>query len=139
MIPLKRLRAHHYRAMALRLQGLTLPQIAKAIGKSEKTVSVWFGSKEQVLFRREFERLQEEVIERTKNAMLGSADKAASTLVKLLDHVNGSIRLNAAKELLDRTGFKPEDTLYIKGELPVKLYDFEDEYPDSEEPGDGED
>lgn len=103
------LKPHHYRAMEMRLAGLTMQQIAEELGFSRKTVEKWFwGGHPQ--FRAEWQRILDEHIERARNTLLKAAPAAAETIAKLAQQAtNENVRLGAAKDVLDRAGLKPAE------------------------------
>ena len=51
------------------------------------------------------------------------AAKAFKTQTKLLDSKNDMVRYMAAKDILDRAGFKPDEKLKVEGSLPVFIVD----------------
>ena len=102
---IRNLEGKHYEAMFLRLQGLQYREIAAKFGVAEITVRNWFCLDD--LFRAEFERLKNELIEEAKHSLISAAPKAVKKLIELLDVDNPKIALEAAKDLLDRIGMKP--------------------------------
>lgn len=131
---LKKINATHKQAMLLHCQGMLIDQIAEQIGRSPGTVENWFYRDKT--FRTEYEKFKQEYIEDvTKTArerMQGAADEAMQTLLILMANSESDrIRLDAAKDILDRTGFKAEDILNIKGnqelEINIALTGDEDE------------
>lgn len=121
---LKKISSRHKQAMLLRMQGLNYEQIAEQIGVGPSIVENWFYR--DTTFRTEFEKFAQEYIEEiTKTArerMQSAADQAMQTLVELLNSQNERIRLDAARDLLDRTGFKPEDILTLKGTQDIEIH-----------------
>lgn len=91
--------------LALMLTGeLTQKEIAKKIGVTEQTIVNWKKKKE---FEEEFNTALLKKINLT-------AAKAFKTEVALLDMADSdSVRLNAAKDILDRAGFKPKDEIEL--------------------------
>jgi hypothetical protein len=47
----------------------------------------------------------------TREALSGSTEKAAATLKGALDDTSASVRITAAKDILDRTGYAKEDKI----------------------------
>lgn len=91
--------------LALMLAGeFTQKEIAKKIGVTEQTIVNWKKKKE---FEEEFNKALHKKINLT-------AAKAFKTEVALLDMADSdSVRLNAAKDILDRAGFKPKDEIEL--------------------------
>lgn len=113
---LKRLGATHYEAMALRLTGSTIDEIAVAINKKPATVDNWFYRDET--FRKEFEERRNKHIERAKDILEAAAPKAAERMLELIKEKgkNAKVALGAAKDILDRAGLKPVDKHEHRGE-----------------------
>lgn len=91
--------------LALMLTGeMTQKDIAKKLGVTEQTITNWKKKKE---FEEEFNTALYKKINLT-------AAKAFKTEVALLDMADSdSVRLNAAKDILDRAGFKPKDEIEL--------------------------
>lgn len=86
---------------------LTQKQIAKQIKMTEQTICNW---KKDAEFMAAYNKL-------LRSSLQSVAAKAARTLTSLLDAESEQVRLNAAKDILDRAGFKPEDKLAINGNV----------------------
>lgn len=86
---------------------LSQKQIAKQIKMSEQTICNW---KKDAEFMAQYNKL-------LRSSLQSVAGKAVRTLVSLLDADSEQVRLNAAKDVLDRAGFKPEDRLAINGNV----------------------
>lgn len=86
--------------------GLTQREIAKKLDINESTISRWQKNPEYINHKLELE----------KKYLSFLASKAIRTLNDLLDDDNGNVRLGAAKDILDRTGFK----LSEKQEISIK-------------------
>ena len=120
--------------MLLHCQGMNYEQIAEQVGVAPSTVENWFYR--DTTFRAEYEKFKQEYIEditkTAKERMQKAADEAMQTLLILMANSESDrIRLDAAKDILDRTGFKAEDILNIKGnqelEINITLTGDEDE------------
>lgn len=86
---------------------LTQKAIAKKIQVSEQTICNW---KKDPEFVAEHNKL-------LRASLRSVATKAARTLVDLLKAESEQVRLNAAKDILDRAGFKPEEKVEINGNV----------------------
>ena len=86
---------------------MTQKEIAKAIKMTEQTICNWKKNDE---FMAEHKKL-------VRYSLYSVATKAANTLISLLDADSEQVRLNAAKDILDRAGFKPEDKVEINGNV----------------------
>lgn len=80
---------------------MTQKQIAAEIGVSEATICNW---KKDIEFMTEYNEVM-------KESMLMVAAKAFNTMNRLLSARSEKVRLLAAKDLLDRAGFKPTDKM----------------------------
>lgn len=80
-------------------------EIAKMINVTEKTICAW---KKDDEFMKELDYLI--VI-----SIRSVAAKAFKTQTKLLDSKNDMVRYMAAKDILDRAGFKPDEKLKVEG------------------------
>ena len=96
----KKLTGQQIKCIELMLDGKTQVEIANEIGVAEVTVSRW---KKQDLFR---EKLKEAVnLKFERMAVI-----AQLTIQNLATNAQSeSVRLNAAKDILDRGGYKPID------------------------------
>ena len=86
---------------------LTQKQIAAEIKVSEQTICAW---KKDPEFIDEYNKLM-------RTTVRSVAAKAFKTLTSLLDADSEQVRLNAAKDILDRAGFKPEERVEINGNV----------------------
>lgn len=101
----------HQKAIALLFEGnLTKKQIAEELKITERTLYNWTNDLD-------FVRGQKEYSERQLNKY---APKAIRTLHRLLDAESENVQLGAAKDILDRTGFKAKDELELSGGLDIK-------------------
>ena len=103
----KKLTGQQIKCIELMLDGKTQVEIANEIGVAEVTVSRW---KKQDLFR---EKLKEAVnLKFERMAVI-----AQLTIQNLATNAQSeSVRLNAAKDILDRGGYKPIDEQKITAE-----------------------
>ncbi len=88
-------------------KGMTLEEIAAAVGVSRQTVSKWMNHDE--LFRAEYDR-------RIRELNKYATAYAMSTLIELLESKHAPTRLGAAKDLLDRAGMKPAEDVNLHGD-----------------------
>lgn len=90
-------------------------EIAKKLGVNETTVSKWKRSKE-------FDELYNE---KQNEYLKDLSAPALRTMKDLLNARSELVRFNAAKDILDRTGFKPADKIDMESDLTII---FEDDY-----------
>ena len=93
--------------------GLSQREIAKKLDLNESTISRWQKDQEYINYKSEQE----------KKFLNSLASKALRTLNDLLDDENGNVRLGAAKDILDRAGFKPTDKVDLTAESRVVIVD----------------
>ena len=91
----------------------TQKQIADEIKISEATICNWKKNEEFI----------SEYTSSLKKAMKDVAAKAFQTEIKLLSARSEMVRLLAAKDLLDRAGFKADEKLQIEGTAKVMIVD----------------
>lgn len=119
----KKISSRHKPALLLRMQGLNYEQISEQLGVGVSTVENWFYR--DATFRDAIEQFKQQYIDEiTKTArerMQSAADQAMQTLIELLGSNNERVRLDAARDLLDRCCFKPEDKLELKGTLDTSV------------------
>ena len=115
----KKLTGQQIKCIELMLDGKTQVEIANEIGVAEVTVSRW---KKQDLFR---EKLKEAVnLKFERMAVI-----AQLTIQNLATNAQSeSVRLNAAKDILDRGGYKPidEQKITADGDFCITI-DYGDE------------
>ncbi len=92
----------------------TQKEIAGVVKVSEQTICTW---KKNFAFMDEYETLMRQQFQ-------VMAAKAFKTQIALLDSKNDMVRHLAAKDLMDRGGFKPEDNVKFEGMVPVIIYDY---------------
>lgn len=89
---------------------LTKCKIAEELKITEQTLYNWQKDTD-------FIKAQKEYSDRQLNKY---APKAIRTLHRLLDAESENVQLGAAKDILDRTGFKTKDELELSGGLDIK-------------------
>ena len=94
----------------------TQRQIAKELGVSEETISRW---KTREDYSREYKKVERKYF----NSLTA---KAIRTLIDLLDSDNGNVRLGAAKEILDRNGYKATEKVDLEIIKPEIVFDVDD-------------
>lgn len=112
--------SRHRSAMRMEIAGHTTNDIAQELGFNVQRLSLIMNSP---LYIEEKEKLERDVkrefveaegkklsMDKTHQELQDNSEKAAKTLVGALDDVSsGSVRINAAKEILDRTGYVKEE------------------------------
>lgn len=102
-------------ALELFLEGeLNQKEIAQQIGVTEQTIVNWKKNEE---FITEFN----DAIKGKLHTAAGKALKRELELLKRAD--SDSVSLNAAKDILDRAGFKADSLVKLDGKLDVNQYD----------------
>ncbi|WFD09958.1 phBC6A51 family helix-turn-helix protein [Tepidibacter hydrothermalis] len=91
----------------------TQKEIAKQINITEKTICEWKKNDE---FMQELDYL-------IALSIRSVAAKAFKTQTNLLDSKNDMVRYMAAKDILDRAGFKPDEKLKVEGFSTVVFVD----------------
>ena len=92
----------------------TQKEIAGQLRVTEATICNW---KKNAEFRAEYTSL-------LKDSMKEVAAKAFCVEKSLLKARSESVRLMAAKDILDRAGFKPDDNVNLNGEAVVLVDDL---------------
>lgn len=99
------LRGKQKRCLELMLSGeMTQKQISEKIGVTEQTITNW---KKQEEFCKEYNS----ALKRNINLHAAAAFKTEVDLLKKAD--SDAVKLNAAKDILDRAGFKPRDEVSL--------------------------
>lgn len=114
-----RVSTRHRALMRRLLAGMTPGEAARELGYSLTRVSLIIRSP---LFRAEMENMQREINEKftdregkeihqdvVRERLKRASEKAARTLEGALDDDSGRVRLSAAKEILDRTGYAKKE------------------------------
>lgn len=102
------LKAKQKKCIELLVEGkMTQREIAQAINITEKTISVWKSDPE---FSSSLENA-------TRLSIRSLASKAKNTMASLLNSDSDNVRFQAAKDILDRAGFKPREEVEVNGNL----------------------
>lgn len=96
---------------------LSQKEIAGQLHVTEATICNW---KKNTEFRAEYTLA-------LKDSMKDVAAKALKTEISLLKARSESVRLMAAKDILDRSGFKPDDNINLGGERVVLVNDLQED------------
>ena len=86
--------------------------LAIALKVSEKTISQW--KNQNTEFQDEYNAL-------VRSKIQYAASKALGKQINLLDSRNDMVAHLAAKDLMDRAGFKPVDKIDVGGAIPVVI------------------
>ena len=106
------LRPRQKKCIELLITGnLTQADVARELKITEQTICNW---KKDPEFCAELERL-------TREKLRGMAPRAARVLGELLSSESDNVRLNAARDILDRAGFKAEEKLTLSGTLNPEM------------------
>lgn len=92
-------------AAELLISGCSLTESAERAGVAKSTLEKWIRHDED--FKRLLDTFSQGLMEEIKIELVVSARQALHTLQKLLHSDNDQIRLSAARDILDRAGFKP--------------------------------
>ena len=106
----------------LRMMADDIPQrdIAKKLGISESTISRWKRTPE---FKKETEVGDVGLWEKLRSA----APKSVDAIIDLsINAKNESVRFAAAKDILDRLGFKPDESIKVNMEPVVIVNDLKE-------------
>ncbi len=88
--------------------------LSLALNVTEKTISQWKNKNEE--FQNEYNTL-------VRSKIQYAATKALGKQIELLDSRNDMVAHLAAKDLMDRAGFQPTDTIELKGGAKVVIVD----------------
>ena len=107
------------RAVQLFLAGNhTRAEIASILGVKADTVGRWLRDPDIKKYMEEFQKQEANI---TRSRMQAASAAALDKMVRLLDSPIDGVALQAAKDLMDRAGFKPKQE--IKKEVTVKTYE----------------
>ena len=95
---------------------MTQREIAQAINITEKTISVW---KSETEFSSELENA-------TRLSIRSLAAKAKNIMANLLNSDSDNVRFQAAKDILDRAGFKPQEKIEVSKSIDDSIREMED-------------
>ena len=108
---MERLTPAKNRAIMLWLTGqYSKTKIAKIIGVSDNTVSAWMMEPAVQLAIEELQKREFAVVESQLKAL---SIKALATMDELLSSNMDNVRFQAAKDLLDRSGHKPQQSIKV--------------------------
>lgn len=115
------LKPRHQRFVHMWLSGnYKVPQIASILQVSEHTVRSWLKHPRIKSVIQEYQRDEEEIVLQNMKAM---RMKALDTMYDLMDSEQDAIKYQAAKDILDRNGFKPSQ----KQDVKIEVYNYEKE------------
>lgn len=111
--PLRKLSNHHYKAIEMRLEGMTYREIAEGLGFGHSTVKQWF---REPVMKQAMAELTQETIDGIKAKLVKGAEQAAQTLLKISssDEINPTV-FYAARDILDRIGLKAGSKVELVG------------------------
>ena len=95
---------------------MTQREIAQEINITEKTISVWKSESE---FSSELENA-------TRLSIRSLATRAKNTMASLLSSDSDNVRFQAAKDILDRAGFKPQEKIEVSKSIDDSIREMED-------------
>lgn len=95
---------------------MTQREIAQEINITEKTISVW---KSEPEFSSELENA-------TRLSIRSLATRAKNTMANLLNSDSDNVRFQAAKDILDRAGFKPQEKIEVSKSIDDSIREMED-------------
>lgn len=98
---------HMVDAAELLVSGYSVADAAEHLGINKNTITHWLRKDDD--FKKLLETFSQGLLEEIKLELVISAREALSTLQGLLHSENDQIRLSAAKDILDRAGFKPSN------------------------------
>lgn len=94
----------------------TQVQIARELKISEQTICNW----------KKDEEFSSELSKQLRVCVQTLAPKAVRTMENLLQSESDNVRFSAAKDILDRTGFKPQEKLEVSGTLESEKSKLDD-------------
>lgn len=123
------LKGKQKKCLELMLTGdYTQKEIAKEIGVTEQTIVNWKKNDE---FAEEYNS----ALKKRINLHAAAAFKTETELLKNAD--SDSVRLNAAKDILDRAGFKPRDEVSLIPHIDESLKEMKDYFEQREKENTG--
>lgn len=105
--------------MTLRLSGLTYAEISAELNRTPNTVRDWFNN--EPVFRDEFAAATAESIDRARTIIRNAAPDAARNLLALMLSEHQATALGAVKDILDRSGLKPDSKMDVTHAGAVQL------------------
>ena len=104
-------------AIRLLASGKSFKEVALALGIITQTLYYW---RQQPEFMAELQEAYDAVREEVRGIIDSQAVQSANTLVALRDgSESDKVKLDAAKDLLDRAGFKPTERIAIQAQIGV--------------------
>ena len=91
--------------------GLSIPDIAKQLGKHYNTVWNWFDSP---VFK-------EEIDSRFKSMWKEAAKEAQNKMYDLMRNAKDDVSFRATQYILDCNGFKPKDQIEVSGNMDIEI------------------
>jgi transposase len=109
--------ARHLEAVKLLTLGKSYQDVANALHITKQTLYLWRQAPE---FIEEMARATGQIREEVRNIIDTQAVQSANTLVALRDGAESEkVKLDAAKDLLDRAGFKPTERIAVQTQVGV--------------------
>ncbi len=110
------LNAKKMSCITMLIDGVKQKDIAKELKVSEQTICAW---KNDTEFVNEYEK-------RVREGIRSLVPKALKTASALLESKNDSVRYQVAKDILDRSGYKPTNEVDIKSrDISIVIGDAE--------------
>ena len=94
----------------------TQAQIARELKISEQTICNW----------KKDEEFAAKLSKQLRVCVQTLAPKAVRTMENLLQSESDNVRFSAAKDILDRTGFKPSDNINVNGTIAAEQSKLDD-------------
>ena len=94
----------------------TQKEISEILHVSEATICNW----------KKNDEFKSDYTSSLKNSMKDVAARAFRTEISLLKARSETVRLMAAKDILDRAGFKPDENINLSGESVVLINDLKE-------------
>ena len=95
----------------LAFKGLTQKEVATKLEIHENTITNW---KKDDLFMKELDKANRQSID-------AASSKAIGVMLGLLNAKSEMVRFNAAKDILDRAGYKPSDKLELENKTQESM------------------
>lgn len=101
----------HIKVIEMLFEGdLTRSEIASELQIAESTLYNWLNNKDFVNVQKDYALKQ----------LNKSSSNAVRKIVDLLEAESETVQLNAAKDILDRTGFKPKEEIEHSGGVDIR-------------------
>lgn len=95
----------------------TKTEIANELNIARKTINYWENNDDE--FKKQFENTM-------RISIKSLAPKAIKTMANLLNSDSDNVRFSAAKDILDRTGFKPQEKIEISKPIDDSIKEMEE-------------